>query len=99
MFWSWCDGAQANHVQGIAEGPAFWQVILDVDIRISNILACQANAVDNILDCRFVNKIFQAQLVRVLEFELVVVGQQTNKSERCEYLLRRFGLLDKLSHV
>lgn len=50
-----------------------------------------------VLDCRFVDKIVQSQLVWVLKFEFVIVGKQTNESKRCEYLLRSFGVLDKLS--
>ena len=66
---------QPEHGQGTCQRPGLREVLLDVDKLVPQALAGVADAPDNLLDGVLVHEIIQSQLVGVLKFELVVVGQ------------------------
>lgn len=87
---------QPNQVQRLAECPALWQVLLDINVVGSDRLARVANTSDNLLDRCLVDKVVEPQLIGVLELEFVVVGKEADEGKGFEDRARLLGLSNKL---
>ena len=80
-----CECTSKEH-QGICEGPAFRGVVLHGSIAVPQAPTSHANALGNLFDARFIDEIFEAQLIGILKFKLVVVCQKSQKKERIKNL-------------
>lgn len=69
------ESPQPEENQGVRQGPAFRNIILDGDIAVAQTSTGHSNALDDLLDARLVNEVVESELVRVLEFEFVIVCQ------------------------
>ena len=54
------------------------------NILVPSIPAGVAHAMDRLLDCHVIDKVVEAESVRILKFKLVVIDQQTKEDKWIE---------------
>jgi hypothetical protein len=86
--------AQSNVAQCRAQGPTLGQVILNCNVGVPQLQASVAKTANQLLYYGVVDEVVEAQSVRVLEFELVVIRQETEKVEGRCYLASVLAVLD-----
>lgn len=90
------DEAQPDHVERLAQRPALGQIVLDLDVVGPHRLAGIPHAGDDLLYGGLVDKVAETHLVRVLELELVVVGEEAGEREGFQDGSGHLGFLDEL---
>lgn len=63
---------------------------------VSNLRTDMAYASDKLLNCGFVDEIFQSEPIGVPKFELVIIHQKSQKKKRLKCRLVDFAVLNKL---
>lgn len=91
------DRTQPDHAQCAAQSPTLGDVFLDIHELCPELLASITQALDDLLDCVFVHKVIQTQLVWILELKLVIVCQETKECEGFEQFRDRVGILYQLA--
>lgn len=72
---------------------------MNCDVSVPGARTGYPNASDHLLNCRFIHKVIESKLIRVLKFKFVVIRQQTQQKERLKDLLRGITIMHKLYGV
>ena len=87
---------QPKHAEGVTQRPPLGQVVLHLDVLRAQALARESDAAHNPLDGGLVDEVVEAELVGVLELELVIVGEEAEEREGLEDEIGGVGLVDEL---